>query len=73
MTTRQIERVTSQLARFLEALEDDTALFQVNICRGGLTGITVVPPAGEIKHYSASAIRELTSPTRRGMVIDIDN
>lgn len=72
MTQQKIEKITSQITKFLERFEDDTALLQVNICRGGLTGISVVPPAGEIKHFSASVLRNLTTPARDDIVRSID-
>jgi hypothetical protein len=67
MNQKQIDKIIEQLITFFERYgEETTSSMQINIYRGGLTGISVFLPKREIKHYTPQDC--LTDSAKRDMV-----
>jgi len=52
MNQKQIDKIIEQITKFLELHGDETTSMQINVYRGGLTGVSVFLPKREIKHYA---------------------
>lgn len=65
MNQKQIDKIIEQITKFLESHGDETTSMQINVYRGGLTGISVFLPKREIKHYTPQDC--LTDSVKRDM------